>query len=456
MQQPQRSPPPDTYRRKIADTSGQTLALDNHTGPSFQNAPTNHPRLTSADVQPQADTQQPTPSTTLDPPHNTLTHLARPKLKNEPYDGDPMKWNLWYDLFKTLIHDQPISLAEKMTHLQTLTIGVANQAISGFSCNSQMYDAAIAELQRRFGRPEIIVNKFLHLLQNFRQPSIQQRNTFTEFSTFVNNLVETFQSLGFYNDLNSTLYVQFAVNKLPPIQRLQWSQYAVTNNLQQPSLIHFNIWMRQFALACDNLPYSPDNRPSTSSTTKDPTPTQSTLNKQNRPLCPFDKIDHHPAHCSIYKNANLLQKRQMVMDNKLCLNCLGNHLKSDCKSQHSCRSCNRKHHTTLHDDNILQTPRQHSEQSNDNNRNSKSTTKSFANSKKSATTTFLSSAPNHALKAFDSFVSSANICKYLVGTVPGRSLIKTINNTGPKMTPRGTPLGNGGAVELILCLFIRW
>ena len=165
----------------IADTSGQTLAVDNHTGPSIQNAPTNHPRLTSADVQLQADTQQPTPSTTLDPPHNTLTHLARPKLKIEPYDGDPMKWNLWYGLFKTLIHDQPISLAEKMTHLQTLTIGVANQAISGFSCNSQMYDAAIAELQRRFGRPEIIVNKFLHLLQNFRQPSIHQRKHLQSF-----------------------------------------------------------------------------------------------------------------------------------------------------------------------------------------------------------------------------------------------------------------------------------
>ena len=72
----------------------------------------------------------------------------------------------------------------------------------------------------------------------------------------------------------------------------------------------------------------------------------------------------------------------MVLDNKLCLNCLGNHLKSDCKSQHSCRSCNRKHHSTLHDDSVLQNPRQHSEQPNDNNRISKST-KTFANSKKS-------------------------------------------------------------------------
>ena len=179
-----------------------------------------------------------------------------------------MKWNLWYGLFTTLIHNKPLSLAEKMTHLQTLTTGLANQAISGFSCNSQMYDAALAELQRRFGRPEIILNKFLHLHQNFRQPSIQQRHTFTDFSTFINNLVETFQSLGFTNDLNSTLYVQFAVNKLPPTQRLQWTQYAVSKNLQQPSLIHFNNWIRQFALACDNLLFNFDDRPTSSSISK--------------------------------------------------------------------------------------------------------------------------------------------------------------------------------------------
>ena len=77
----------------------------------------------------------------------------------------------------------------------------------------------------------------------------------------------------------------------------------------------------------------------------------------------------------------MLQKRRMVLDHKLCLNCLGHHLKNDCKSQHNCRSCKRKHHTTLHDDIILQTPRQHSEQSNDNNRISKSTTKTFPNIK---------------------------------------------------------------------------
>ena len=180
---------------------------------------TNNKHQYSGGSQPNTNLHQPTSSRAQTSSHDNLSHLSRPKLKVEPYDGDPMKWNLWYGLFINLIHNQPLSLAEKMTHLQTLTAGKTNQAFSGFSCNRQMYDAALAELQHCFGRPEIFVNKFLHLLQIFRQPSIQQRHTFTEFSTFINNLVET--SLGFTYDLNSTLYVNFAGNKLPPTQRLR-------------------------------------------------------------------------------------------------------------------------------------------------------------------------------------------------------------------------------------------
>ena len=238
-------------------------------------------------------------------------------------------------------------------------------------CNSQMYEATLAELQRRFGRPEIIVNKFLHLLQNFHQPSIQQRHT--EFSTFNNNLVETFQTLGFTNDLNSTLYKQFAVNKLPPTQRLQWTQYAVSNNLQLPSLIHFNIWIRQFALACDNLPFNFDNRPTSNSISKNQL-SRVTPDKQHRPVCQFDNLDHHPAHRSTYKNASLEQRRRMILDKKHCLNSLRQHLKTDCKSQHSCRLCSRKH---LHHDDHWHNSRQTPEKTNDN-PSSRPTPKTFA------------------------------------------------------------------------------
>ena len=81
-----------------------------------------------------------------------------------------------------------------------------------------------------------------------------KKNSFMEFSTFLKNLVETVQSLGFHHDLQSTVYFQFALNKLQHKEKLQWSQFIIQNRITQPNLIVFNNWLREFALACDHMP----------------------------------------------------------------------------------------------------------------------------------------------------------------------------------------------------------
>ena len=124
----------------------------------------------------------------------------------------------------------------------------------GYSCNSTMYNAALHELRRRYGRPDIIINDFVNRLQSFKQPSTHHKDSFMEFSTFIKNIVETFWTLGFKDDLNSTIYVQHAVSKLQRHLQLQWTQYITAQNIDQPNFIAFNDWIRQFALACDHLP----------------------------------------------------------------------------------------------------------------------------------------------------------------------------------------------------------
>ena len=91
-----------------------------------------------------------------------------PKVKIEPFDGNPMKWSIWFGLFEATIHNQANSEAENMPHLQTLKTGKANQAISGYSCNSTMYNAALHELRRQYGPPDIITNDFVNRLQSFK------------------------------------------------------------------------------------------------------------------------------------------------------------------------------------------------------------------------------------------------------------------------------------------------
>ena len=119
-----------------------------------------------------------------------------PKIKIEPFNGNLMKWSMWFGLYEATIHNQAISDSKNMTHLQTLTTGKAKQAISGYSFNSTMYNAALQELRRRYGRPDIIINDFVNRLQSFKQPSTHRRDSYMEFSTFISNMVEAFRTLG--------------------------------------------------------------------------------------------------------------------------------------------------------------------------------------------------------------------------------------------------------------------
>ena len=84
---------------------------------------------------------------------------------------------MWFGLSEATIHNQPISDAKKMTHLQTLTIARTNQAISGYSCNSTMYNAALQELRPRYGQRDIIINDLVNRLQSFKQPSTHHRDS---------------------------------------------------------------------------------------------------------------------------------------------------------------------------------------------------------------------------------------------------------------------------------------
>ena len=103
---------------------------------------------------------------------STITQTSRlPKIKVDKYDGDPMKWNMWYGLFQATDHSQATSDAEELTHLQTMTTGRAHQAIAGYSCNSAvMCTTALQELELRFGKPDRIVNNHINKLQQLRLP----------------------------------------------------------------------------------------------------------------------------------------------------------------------------------------------------------------------------------------------------------------------------------------------
>ena len=59
---------------------------------------------------------------------------------------------------------------------------------------------------------------------------------------------------------------------------------------------------------------------------------------------------HSITQCDRYKQLGTRERKTVVRKLELCMNCLGRHFVADCPSKFSCRTCNGRHHTSIHFD----------------------------------------------------------------------------------------------------------
>ena len=75
---------------------------------------------------------------------------------------------------------------------------------------------------------------------------------------------------------------------------------------------------------------------------------------QRQMTCWFCSEDHKIWNCTKFTQKTIEDRRKDAKDLKLCYNCLskGHNIKA-CKSRILCKTCNKKHHTLLHDENFV-------------------------------------------------------------------------------------------------------
>ena len=78
-----------------------------------------------------------------------------PKLKLSSFDGNPLEWPEWSNMFKATVHHRDITDSEKMSHLKTLLTGKAKPAISGMGYSGEFYAQAWELLGRIPGVPTL-------------------------------------------------------------------------------------------------------------------------------------------------------------------------------------------------------------------------------------------------------------------------------------------------------------
>ena len=170
-----------------------------------------------------------------------------PKLKLNNFDGNPLEWPEWSSMFIATVDQRPIPDSEKMNHLNTPLTGKAKSAISGMGYSGQFYGAAWSILERKFGRPHVIIDAQLKSLRTASQVKHQNSTVLISFSVIFSNFVNVLKEYKQIGDLQSSSTLYMAVDKLPQVLKEKWCFCVDNKDEDWPGLFMFKKWLSRKA-----------------------------------------------------------------------------------------------------------------------------------------------------------------------------------------------------------------
>ena len=228
--------------------------------------------------------------------------------------------------------------------------------IAGFRYNGNLYHRALKCLENRFGKPHIVVQAHLDKLSKVAPVAEDDAGSVSAFSTVINNIVWTFQDLGYLDDLKAASNVKSAIEKLPSPMILKWNKHLIRNKIIRPTLITLGDWLQEQSEAYELLPTKPKPKFAGKAGVDrqrrrrdDPPANSYATHEGERPATPclFEDGNHPVSSCPKFAALTPDERAEAVKEKNLCFRCLkGGHRIRECRSQKSCGvdGCQKKHH----------------------------------------------------------------------------------------------------------------
>ena len=270
-------------------------------------------------------------------------------------------------MFIATVEKRMIPDSEKMRHLKTLLTGKAISAISGMGYSGQFYSAAWNTLERKIGRPHVIIDSQLESLRKTNQVKPHDSTSQIYFSVIVSNFVNVLKKYKHIGDLQSSSTLYMAVDELPHVLKEKWWFCVDDKDEDWPDLIMFEKWLSQMAFVLegfsafkgerkekDRRNTNREKRFSKTSNFSANSNLQENMQTQSD-HCPLADGTRKIWNCPSFKNISVNDRYVAVRKERLCYGCLGKrHAIKDCKVK-ACglNGCTKKHNRLLHSENQM-------------------------------------------------------------------------------------------------------
>ena len=169
-------------------------------------------------------------------PSSKFDRSGLSRIQLSTFSGNPLEWPEWSGMFTATIGTSSMSNQEKMIRLKNLFSGRAHATIANLSFDGNMFPQAWSLLERRFGKPHVIVSAQLEKITTYPIVKMHNSESIMQYSLVVSSLVNVLAEYKYHHDLYSSSNLQLVLSKLPPNLKDKWSEYVITNGIAQPSL----------------------------------------------------------------------------------------------------------------------------------------------------------------------------------------------------------------------------
>lgn len=277
-----------------------------------------------------------------------------PQLELPKFDGDPKKWQGFFDAFCAAIHDKNfIPAAQKFSYLKSCLRGSAATYLQHLNVTEANYKEAFELLIKKYDRKKFTISEFIFTFMN--QPFISKASSTAVHSMLdvAQEVVRGLKALGNKAEERDPWLIHILVNKLDSESRSLWAQASTGNDF--PSFDNFIEFLEKRCEALDTIQNCYSQRPTTVLSKPQSVKSQSNPNAKSfatsiTNVCEFCKINEHKLfECKAFKELSISERRSYINAEKRCYNCLhNNHNVRWCKIKQRCFKCHRKHHSLLH------------------------------------------------------------------------------------------------------------
>lgn len=292
---------------------------------------------------------------------------STPQMEIPTFSGNYQQWMSFKDLFQEAIHNNPsLSNAQKHQFLKSKLRGEAEKLIQHLSISSENYLVSWELLNNRFNNKKIIFTSHINTLLGLPTMQTQTSALIKRMHDTTNECLHAVQKLGVDTTSWDPLIVHLLAQKLDVESHNDYIE-SLKNPREIPNLADFLSFLESKFTSIEAFRRKQENtKPAYQEDSRYKKPYHQNFNKHTKIFnkqpsssfkslhveakrCPHCSENHAIYLCKSFRESRPETKQETISKFNLCKNCLINHRNSECLSSKTCRYCNAKHNSLIHD-----------------------------------------------------------------------------------------------------------